>query len=242
MSPIDQYVARVRRRARGMLSAESERELRSHVEAAIAESRAAGTSPEEAEIAALAQLGDPDVVARAFRREPRPRLLRVAGRPGSIVAGVRQDVRAVLLATVVAALCGGMFGRLLPPTYHARVPLSVVGPRDFGSGLGVAEALRRLRDIQGVRLSLRDTTVEASGGTPTAATALAVAEANRAVEEFPSAYRQTRYGDRPMRLQVQGQPVVVAEGMGGRLAATTGLLGLVTALALRSRQRRVGRR
>ena len=85
MTGLDQYLARVRQFAGTGLTNEAERELRAHVAEARAAYLAAGLPAEQAEQAALADLGRPEVVAAAFRRTDRARL-RLAGGPAAWLA------------------------------------------------------------------------------------------------------------------------------------------------------------
>ncbi len=85
MTGMDRYLARLRQSAGAGLTDEVERELRAHVAAACAEYLAEGLAADQAEQAALADLGHPEVVAAAFRRADRARL-RLAGGPAAWLA------------------------------------------------------------------------------------------------------------------------------------------------------------
>src|SRR5690348_8040504 len=109
MTEFDRYVERLRQRAGLALSADAERELRAHFYEAVAAYLMAGTPEREAELAALDELGRPEVVANAFRRERRA-LWRLADGPAGALAPLWPHWRRLLAATGAAALLGAGMG------------------------------------------------------------------------------------------------------------------------------------
>ncbi len=149
----DEYLRQVRQRARGYLDEDAARELRAHFEATVAEHRAAGLASEEAEAAALATLGRPAAVARAFRRAaagPGPRL---AGGPAWSLRMWRlaDEWWLLVLAALVAGLGAYTYLRLpwIEPRWTASAWVRVNGRVDYAS------ALRRSREIGPLAESVR---------------------------------------------------------------------------------------
>ena len=196
MSEFDRYLERLRERAGLTLGVDAERELRAHFEEAVAGQRRAGHSLREAELAALDELGKPEVVAAAFRAERRT-FRRFVGGPGLLVVDFARQIRLFLAAATLTAALGALAGRASPPTYTVRVPLAVTIRIDYGNELGAQTALARLHFDTPLPTHVRwlpVPSVEVRSPNRTLAVAAARQAADEATQQFPAAFERTLYG------------------------------------------------
>lgn len=243
MSEFDRYRERLRQRAGITLGEDTERELRAHFEEAVAAWRRAGRSQQEAELAALDELGKPDVIARAFRAEQRA-LRRLVGGPPLLVADLARRSRRFLAAAVVAGALGALAARAAPPTYTVRVPLAVSIRMDYGSELAARMAITqmRLQTLLPVHLDwTRHLALAVTGTDRTTALAVAQQATEEAEEQFPLYYQRTLYGNGDYQaVVIPGAPQVETTypELGGAIGGgVLGIGGLATFTRRRKRAR-----
>ena len=240
MSEFDRYLERLRERAGIALSPEAERELRAHFQEAVAAHQAQGRSRSDAEVEALSELGRPEVVAAAFRRERRA-IWRLAGSPGALALDLARSWRTLLVGSLLAGALGALAGRtVLPPTYEARIPLTVAVTMDFGSQLGASQLLDALAAGLPLRPHGARPAIDVQDHDATAAVRRAEVAAQVVTDEFPARFRLSRYGGDAVTAVVRAMPPSVVARHPIAPATAGGLgLGLVAggALALRRRRR-----
>lgn len=244
MSEFDRYLERLRDAGLD-LSEDAERELRAHFDDAVADRLAAGRSPRQAELDALAELGRPDVVAAAFRREGHVQVRRFAGVAGALVVDAQRRWRLLLVSGALAAASGAIIDRSLPPTYEVRVPLIVTARMDFGTSIGVQTAFAQIHEVEHVPMRVvPNPEIEVSGDDRAATLARARAAVSTATGTFPKAFNETIFGaGRGGDVSVAAAPPEVEERRPHALAAASGaLIGLMGSLVLAARTRRRGGR
>ena len=244
MSEFDRYLERLRERAGLTLSEDGERELRAHFEEAVAGQRRAGRSLREAEVAALDELGKPELVAAAFRAERRA-FRRFAGGPGLLVPDFARQARLFLAAAALTAALGALAGRASPPTYMVRVPLAVLVKMDFGNELAARTALDQVHFPTSLPAHVRwmpRPVIEVSNRDQATALAVAQQATDETTRQFPFYFQRTLYGQGntnavvlPGMPQIDKTYPIVADAAAG---AALGMGGIAALTLLRKRRRR----
>lgn len=241
MSQYDFYLERLRERAGLRISPDAERELRAHFDEAVTEQRASGRSRADAELIALEELGQPEIVGKAFRQIGAVGMRRFAGAPGGILVSVWRHWRMLLISMLLAAGLGTLIGRTLPPTYVAYVTLSAIPTAyDYGNSFDAQTALTAVQQhvIARVDSTRLQGTVMATGNDPATAATKARASLATAQEDFRQALQQSRYGGNA-KLQVVHPLTVVANTPAVPAGIAGGVVGLlIGALLARRRSRR----
>ncbi|GEM_PF-5381239 len=242
MSQFDFYLERLRERAGLQISPDAERELRAHFDEAVTEQLASGRSRAQAELIALEELGQPEIVGKAFRQIEGVGVRRFAGAPGGLLVSAWRHWRMLLISMLLAAGLGTLIGQTLPPTYVAYVTLSAIPTEyDYGNFLGAQYALTAVKKhvIARVDSTRLQGTVMATGTDPATAATKARASLATAQEDFRQALQRAPYGGRDTELQVVHPLTVVANTPAVPAGIAGGFAGLlVGALLARRRSRR----